>query len=122
MDALLSRKPFNQYTPEDYKEYVRSLYKPRKVRPARSLIKKAKKPVRPFVFSLNKKRTLLLRVNRKPKWLTREEVDSIAAATGLPLSEVWVKVLKKKTKNPIVISTQEEQDRITAETRAPDAN
>ena len=105
---LLSIKPLCMWTPEDFKTYVRSLYFKRN---GKSKTIKLKKP---FTFRLNAKGSLVLQVNREPKWLSREEVDSIAAATGLPLNDVWVKVLKKKVKNPITISTEEEQRAIKA--------
>lgn len=100
---LLSVKPLNEWTPTDYKIYIESLYaKPVKNKTA---LKKEKKP---FTFRLNKKGGLVLQVNRRPKWLTRDEVDGIAKATGLPLNDVWVKVLKRKVKNPIQVVTNAE--------------
>lgn len=104
----LSPKAFDEYAPEEYRGYVKSLYRKRSARRTPSVKLKKVKP--PFVAKLGK-RGPLITVNRKPKWLSREEIDSIAKDLGLPLNEVWLCVLKKR-KDPIRVSTKEDEDRI----------
>ena len=101
---LLSGRPLSAFTPGEFKEHVRSLKKI----PA----KKVRKPDRGFNFNVNKKGTLVIRISRKPKWLSREEIDEIAAKTKIPAREVWIKVMAKKS--GISVSTQAEVDRISA--------
>lgn len=99
---ILSPRHLLEFTPAEYKAHVCSLYsKP---------VPKERKALTPYVWRLNKKGTLCLRVNRKPKWLSREEIDAIAKESKLPANEVWAKVTAKKSK--IKISTAEAEELI----------
>lgn len=96
-------KPLSQYTPEDFKTYIRGLYnKPAK----KTKTIKLKKQKPPFAWSLTKKGNLSLKINRTPKWLSREEIDLITKESGKPANEVFLKIKKMK----IEISIQVEQD------------
>lgn len=104
---LLSKKPFDEFTPKDYKEHIRSLFHKREPRKATA------KPKKPFLWRVNAKGTLIIKVNREPKWLSREEIDLITKESGKPANEVWLKVTTpKKGQVPIKISTQAEEDEI----------
>lgn len=116
--ALLSAKPFDEFSPSEYKQYVRDLYRKRAMKRKTPSVR-IKKARPPYSARLSKKGNLTLRVNRSPKWLTREEVDQIAKDLSLPLNEVWVYVMKKR-KETIRISTQEEEDRIAGELKGLD--
>lgn len=98
---------FESYSPESFKAHVRSLFVKRGAGGAKRGTKKKPKP---YVVSRTKKGGFVLKVNRKPKWLSREEVDQIALENNIPLNEIWLRVLKKKVKEPIRISTQAEED------------
>ena len=116
--ALLSAKPFDEFSPDEYKQYVRDLYRKRNMkRKTPSIRLKKAKP--PYSARLSKKGNLTLRVDRSPKWLTREEVDQIAKNLSLPLNVVWVYVMKKR-KEPIRISTQAEEDLLAEQLKALD--
>lgn len=87
-------RAFRDFAPKEFREHVRGLFfKP--VRPKRESVKKAPKP---FTWRVNQKGTLCLRVNREPKWMTREEVEAIAKEAKLPLATVWNKAFGKKSK------------------------
>lgn len=100
---LLSVKPMKDFTPEDYKAYVRGLLN----RPVKKI--KAIKLKKPFKWSLTKKGNLSVSVTRKPKWLTRAEVDQISAESGFPENEVWLKVTSKR--GGVSVYDSEEQAR-----------
>lgn len=108
---LLSAKPLEQWAPEEYKTYVRSLYHKRTPRRATKKIK----VVKTVIWSLTKKGNLSIRIRREPKWLTREEIDLIAEESGKPANEVWLKVTAKKS--GIKVSTAEEEKRIAEDLR-----
>ncbi len=99
----LLTKPFNTYSPEDFKLYVRSLFnKPAKK--VRTIKLKKQKP--PFSWKLSpKKRTLSLTVNREPKWLSEGEMALISAQSGAPLSAIFITMKKKGIK----VSTETEE-------------
>ena len=82
---LLSPKPFADFTPEEYKAYVVSLYQAPPAPP----------PKADYTASVNKKGTLTLRINRVPKFLTFSEALDIAKGFVLPYQDV-VMLLKKK--------------------------
>jgi hypothetical protein len=90
---LLSQKPLDEFSPEDYHAYVRSMFNkpPKKERTVR-----IKKPKPPFVWSLTPKGALSLRFNRKPKYLTALELNQISFESGFPLDEVTAKAAKLK--------------------------
>ena len=89
----LLTKPFNTYTPEDFKQYVRGLFnKPPKKEPKIRL--KKQKP--PFVWTLSpKKKQLSLTVNREPKWLSEDEMLIISNESKVPLNKIFL-LMKRK--------------------------
>jgi len=84
---LLAPKPIAEFTPEDYMAYVESLYID---------WRKPKVPKREFLASRTKKGTIVIRISRKPKWITRAEIDVLAGEMGLPKSEMFLLVCKRK--------------------------
>lgn len=70
---LLSGKPLCDYTPEDFRTYVRSLYAKRVAR-----TRAGGKPKAPTIaLSLTKKGTVSVKVRRRPKWISRAEVTAL---------------------------------------------
>lgn len=104
---LLSPKHLNSFSPEEYKAYVRSLYdKPEKRRLGIRL--KKKKPE--FAWKKTPAGNISITINRRPKWLSREEIEQIVKESALPANEVWLHVLNPK--KMIRVSTREEEERI----------
>lgn len=87
---LLSGKAFEEFTPSEFKAHVISLY--HKPEPKRAKPKEKK----PYTFHVNKKGTLSLRINREPKWLTAQEIESIVIGSGKSFIEVTEKLTKNK--------------------------
>jgi len=110
MMDLISRKPLNEFTPSDYKIYVRELFwKP----PKRKAKKKA---LTPFIWRKNAKGTLLLKFNRP--WVSEEDLLLISKESGIPLNEVWIKTFhpkSKKAKVPRLSSPEKEESRVLHE-------
>lgn len=105
---LLSKKPLSEFTPEEYKSYVRSLY--HKAEPKRKAsVKKAPKPA--VTWRLNAKGTLIVMIKRDPKWISREELEKISAESAIDFAKVWLHVVTKKK---VRVSTQEDEDQIKA--------
>lgn len=91
---LLSSRKFSEFSPAEFKSHVHGLfYKPvpRKAPP------KKKKPLEPIVWRLNKKGTLVLKINRKPKWISPEEIKKLSVDSGIEESLIWTKVGAKKS-------------------------
>lgn len=86
MIPLLSPKTFVLYSPQEYHTYIKSLYR------------EPPKPPPPADYTVwtNAKGTPVIRINRKPKFLTSAEVTAIAADLGRTLQDTWLLVLKKK--------------------------
>ena len=102
---LLSPKHLNSFTPEEYRTYVRSLLN----RPPRKL-PRVKKEVE---WRLTSKGKFSLQIKRRPKWISREEIEALIKESKFPANEVWLYVLSAKSK--IRISTREEEERIKKE-------
>lgn len=85
--VLISPKHITEYSPEEWHEYVVSLYR----EPER------KKAARDFSFRINDKGTFVFVVrNREPKYLTPEEIDLLAEENNIPKREMWLKAAAKK--------------------------
>lgn len=83
---LLSSKPMCDFTPEEFKLMVRSLYyKP-----------EAKKPKAPFSWRLTPKGKLTLRVSRRPKVLIRKEIEQIEKESGRTEPEIFAAMERLK--------------------------
>lgn len=101
---LLSPMPFGQFSPESFREYVRSLKQERKVK-----AKGKKKPKRPsYSARVNLKGTLIITTKRKPKYLTNEELTEIGVKTGRPANEIFLYIKAKEYQ----IMSHEEADEI----------
>jgi len=111
---LLSPCAFELFTAEAFKVYVRGLNTPRRVKRTAAV----KKTPPPFAWRVNAKGTLVITIRRKPKWLTRAEVDGIAAAAKIDSRLVWLKVMAKKSAI-LIMDTEESASRIA---KALDAN
>lgn len=86
LPLTLSPKPFADFTPQEFADYVRSLY----IAPAPKKEPKIRvKKVPKLTASLTKTGKLSLRTDRKPKWALRAEVFAAADALKLPQNEVW---------------------------------
>lgn len=91
---VLSPKPFLAYSPDEFRDYVRSLKQERRsVRKA-----KGKKPKRPgYSARVSLRGTLIITTKRKePKYLTQEELTAIGEKTGRPANEVFLYVKEKE--------------------------
>lgn len=99
---LLSGRPLSDFTPPDYKEYVRSLYKERRVR-ARAAAKK--KPYKLTVRRL-KKGALSVTTKRNPAYITPEEYAEWTKT--FPENELFIALRAKG----VVVATLEEVDEI----------
>lgn len=86
---LLAHKPLNQFTPEDYKAYVRGMFskKEKKIREIKI------KP--PYVWKISpKKKSFSIKMNRL--WITKEEITKISRESGIEERIVWAKITEKK--------------------------
>jgi len=84
---LLAPKHISQFEAQEYKDYIISLY----------IDPKADKPVkREFNASKTKKGSIVIRINRKPKWITRSEINILAKELNMPKSEMFLLVCKRK--------------------------
>lgn len=88
---LLSPLDFFSYAPAGYKDYVKSLYTPRKVKG-----RGAKAPKKEYSARLTAKGTLTITVRRKPKNLTHLEVGVIAELLSIDPLTVLQYMEKKK--------------------------
>lgn len=80
---LLSPRPFAVYSAQEYHTYIRSLY--------RTPAEAAGKPEpREFSFRRNDKGNPVITIRRKPKYLTKAEVNLCALELGMPQNEMWV--------------------------------
>ena len=94
---LLSGDAIASYTPEAFKAHVVSLKLVKQAGAARSRIIGAAKRSREFQWRRNAKGTLCITVRRRPKFLFRSEVDTIARESGESLRETWLKVTHKRS-------------------------
>lgn len=103
---LLSGKAIDYFSPEEFKAHVRAL----KIEPPPKKIREIKiRP--PFVIGKTPKGKLSLKINRKPKWLSEEEMKQISRDSGEPLSELFLKMKRQK----IRISTLDDETKIKLE-------
>lgn len=72
---LLSPKDFASFTPEEYRQYVKTLYF-KKVKKTPTIRLKKTKP--PFVVTKTAKGNLSVIINRTPKWITSDELNLIS--------------------------------------------
>lgn len=68
---LLSGKKFSDFTPEEFKAHVVSLYHKKEAK------KVKKKEVPPIVMKISPKGVISLRINREPKYITDLEIKDL---------------------------------------------
>ena len=85
MIPLLSPKPFAEFTPADFKQYVVSLY----VAPP------VPTPPAEYSIRLNKKGNAVITVRRTPKFLTNTEIEAMAAECGFSIQRMWQEVRER---------------------------
>lgn len=90
MNFELSPKHISQYDPEEYREYVRGLWKAKEV--------KAKKPTEMFTYSISKKEVLSVRCKRNPKIVLLDELEAMRIELKWTLQEAWAQMKKRKIK------------------------
>jgi len=83
---LLSPKPFADFTPDEYRAYITSLYQ------------EPPKPAPPpeLAVRLNDKGTPVITIRREPKWLTYKEAEALATEIGWKLQPFLANLRKKK--------------------------
>lgn len=112
---LLSGQPFGDYSPEGFRDYVKSLKENYIQRQAESKAAKApasKSPVPGVNFRYNKKGTAIITMRRKPKWITPAEIAKLHEAHGVPSNVLWTLI---RTKGIEVIKDSTVNKRITLE-------
>lgn len=107
---LLAPKALSEFTPAEFKAYVRSL---NYVKPKRLSKGKTKAAPKPVSFTVTKKGVLSVRIKRNPKWISRAEIETISKESGRPLNEVWLKLVGPK--GVARLSTGEDEERIARE-------
>lgn len=98
---LLSPKSLEEYSAEEFHLHVISLYhkKPKKTSTIR--LKKQKPPV---VWKLTPKGKVTIKINRKMKYITPEEILVVEKESGRPANEVFLAVKRLK----IQVMTEDE--------------
>lgn len=89
--TLLSPLPFLSYTPESFKEYIKSLYLKRVPKVRRGTPKK-----KGYSARLNAKGTVIITTKRKPKWVTQSELSEISVKLERPENEIFLKLKEKE--------------------------
>ncbi len=98
---ILAGRRLEDFSPEEFKSHVRGL----KIEPPPKKIR-AIKLKKHIVWKLSpKKKSLSLKINRDPKWITREEIAKVARESGIEERLVWVKVAATKA---TVVSNEEQ--------------
>lgn len=110
---LISPKSFSEYSPEEYQQYVMSMY---------ALRVKGTKPKKPtyaegLAVSRTKKGSLSIRLSKAKRafaYVLRSELDALAKGNGFLASEVWNAFKEKKF---IIAETRMDAERIYAEVK-----
>lgn len=105
---LISPKPFQEYSPEEYHRYVSEMYELRQ----KGSKPKVAKVAAGISLSLTKKGKLSIRCSRKFKYITDAEMAALAKEKELPINQIW---LAFKAKDFIMTKTKEEAQRIAAD-------
>lgn len=101
-DHLISGQHISQYSPESFREYVRSLkeqyYADKARRAAERPSTKKTGPLKDFTLKKTKtgKWSLIIR-NRKPEpWITLEEINLLVTESEISERELWIVLGAKK--------------------------
>lgn len=110
LKLLLSGSPIEDFEPEAYHSYVRSLYYKRAPKKA------TKKRLRDYVVKAKilKKGKVSVTTNRNPKYITEEEFEGIQKELGRGANEVFIALKERE----ISILSHEEAERIKSEIEA----
>jgi hypothetical protein len=88
---LLSSRALSDFTAEEYKNYVKSLYFKKQKKTPVIRIKKKKAEIE---WGLTKKGNISLKIRREPKWITSDELERMIAELSVT-REVVMRKLKK---------------------------
>lgn len=105
---LLARKPLREWTPEDYKTYIRGLFTQRTKSKRAAQYKKKKIRDYKVSFRVLKKGGLSFSTKRDPKYVTPEEYMRFPALSGRPESEIFIRLKELD----FVIMTHEEAEEV----------
>lgn len=102
--SLIAPQPIWSYDPDSFRDYIRSLRDSYLEHEAKKRLKRAAKkptalslsPITGVTFSLNTKGNPVIRISRKPQYLIKSEIITIAKSLGLPQNTLWVKLSKRK--------------------------
>ncbi len=86
MIPLLAPKALIDFAPQEFHEYVKSLY----IEPPKAV------PPAEYSVTLNAKGNPVIRIRREPKWLTSAEVSLIANDIGWDYQRLWMHIRGKK--------------------------
>lgn len=90
---LLSKKPLYDFTPQEFKQYVKSLY--HKPVPKKSAPKRKKERDKKVTARMTKKKGLSFTTRREPKYVTEAEMSAFAETTGTPENELFIALREK---------------------------
>ncbi len=91
---LLAPKHISQFSPTEYRQYMRSLW----IDPATTRKAKARGPIQYLTGTTTKKGSLVIRCKRSPKQVTYEEVDTLRESLSMSHLQVWAALRKRKIK------------------------
>jgi len=97
----LLTKPLCEFTPEDYRTYVRGL----KIEPPAKKVRAVKLKKHVTWKITEKKKLLSVKVTREPKWITHVEMEKIAEESRRPLEEV---MLRARAAGAVIVGTEDE--------------
>lgn len=84
---LLSPRDLLSFSPAEFKEYVKSLY-----------FKEERAKKKEVAWTVTKKGSLVIRVNRIPKVIWPHEISTIAKESGIEERLIWIKIAAPKSK------------------------
>jgi hypothetical protein len=83
----ITTKSIWDFSPEDFREKVRSLYRD----------PKEGKPVsRSFSLRVNPQGTLVITIRRDPKWISRAEISELSEESGIEERLIYVRLAERK--------------------------
>lgn len=105
---LLSRKPMKDFTPEEFKIYVRALFfkpVPKKAKAKKKLLRALK-----VTAKILKRGSISIKTKRTPKYLTEDEMKKLSLSMGRPENEIFLALVKEK----IHLLSHEEAEKISS--------
>lgn len=99
---LVAHKHISQFTPDEYRDYVKSLrdvYKTeqetKKEKRKLALVKKSTSVIEGINYRVNAKGTAIITCRRKPKWISPQEIEVLARHHGTKLNFMWMLIRDK---------------------------